>query len=119
MQVVWTLPFGFLVTMAVINCFDASLEEAARDMGHRHRGLAQAAGNGALPPRFGRRAGSFTRCYGRWMACQPVVLGPSDSQSHADWPEVSDSKVRSTSQRSSSSYSRTSSAVFVPVFTYV
>jgi putative spermidine/putrescine transport system permease protein len=32
-HVVWTLPFGFLVMMAVFNRFDASLEEAARDMG--------------------------------------------------------------------------------------
>jgi len=31
--VVWTLPFGFLVMMAVFNRFDESLEEAARDMG--------------------------------------------------------------------------------------
>ena len=30
-HVVWTLPFGFLVMMAVFNRFDASLEEAARD----------------------------------------------------------------------------------------
>ena len=30
---VWTLPFGFLVMMAVFNRFDARLEEAARDMG--------------------------------------------------------------------------------------
>ena len=29
----WTLPFGFLVMMAVFNRFDSSLEEAARDMG--------------------------------------------------------------------------------------
>ena len=32
-HVVWTLPFGFLVMIAVFNRFDASLEEAARDMG--------------------------------------------------------------------------------------
>ena len=32
-HVVWTLPFGFLVIMAVFNRFDARLEEAARDMG--------------------------------------------------------------------------------------
>lgn len=32
-HVVWTLPFGLLVMMAVFNRFDASLEEAARDMG--------------------------------------------------------------------------------------
>ena len=32
-HVVWTLPFGFLVMMAVFNRFDTSLEEAARDMG--------------------------------------------------------------------------------------
>ncbi len=32
-HVVWTLPFGFLVMMAVFNRFDARLEEAARDMG--------------------------------------------------------------------------------------
>lgn len=32
-HVVWTLPFGFLVMMAVFNRFDAGLEEAARDMG--------------------------------------------------------------------------------------
>ena len=32
-HVVWTLPFGFLVMMAVLNRFDARLEEAARDMG--------------------------------------------------------------------------------------
>ena len=32
-HVVWTLPFGFLVMMAVFNRFDATLEEAARDMG--------------------------------------------------------------------------------------
>ena len=32
-HVVWTLPFGFLVMMAVLNRFDSSLEEAARDMG--------------------------------------------------------------------------------------
>ena len=32
-QVVWTLPFGFLVMMAVFNRFDSTLEEAARDMG--------------------------------------------------------------------------------------
>ena len=32
-HVVWTLPFGFLVMMAVFNRFDSGLEEAARDMG--------------------------------------------------------------------------------------
>ena len=32
-HVVWTLPFGFLVMMAVFNRFDHSIEEAARDMG--------------------------------------------------------------------------------------
>lgn len=32
-HVVWTLPFGFLVMLAVFNRFDARLEEAARDMG--------------------------------------------------------------------------------------
>ena len=32
-HVVWTLPFGFLIMMAVFNRFDVSLEEAARDMG--------------------------------------------------------------------------------------
>ena len=32
-HVVWTLPFGFLVMMAVFNRFDGGLEEAARDMG--------------------------------------------------------------------------------------
>ena len=32
-HVVWTLPFGFLVMMAVFNRFDSLLEEAARDMG--------------------------------------------------------------------------------------
>ena len=32
-HVVWTLPFGFLVMMAVFNRFDVSREEAARDMG--------------------------------------------------------------------------------------
>ena len=32
-HVVWALPFGFLVMMAVFNRFDSSLEEAARDMG--------------------------------------------------------------------------------------
>jgi putative spermidine/putrescine transport system permease protein len=32
-HVVWTLPFGFLVMLAVFNRFDVSLEEAARDMG--------------------------------------------------------------------------------------
>lgn len=32
-HVVWTLPFGFLVMMAVFNRFDGALEEAARDMG--------------------------------------------------------------------------------------
>ena len=72
-----------------------------------------------INPGAGHRAGSFTRCYGRSMACQPVVLIPSDTQSHSDWPEVRDSKVMSISQRSLSSYSRTRSAVFAPVFTYV
>ncbi len=32
-HVVWTLPFGFLIMLAVFNRFDATLEEAARDMG--------------------------------------------------------------------------------------
>lgn len=32
-HVVWALPFGFLVMMAVFNRFDFRLEEAARDMG--------------------------------------------------------------------------------------
>lgn len=32
-HVIWTLPFGFLIMMAVFNRFDSSLEEAARDMG--------------------------------------------------------------------------------------
>ncbi len=32
-HVVWALPFGYLVMMAVFNRFDSSLEEAARDMG--------------------------------------------------------------------------------------
>ncbi len=32
-HVVWTLPFGFLIMLAVFNRFDESLEEAARDMG--------------------------------------------------------------------------------------
>ncbi len=32
-HVVWALPFGFLIMMAVFNRFDSSLEEAARDMG--------------------------------------------------------------------------------------
>jgi len=32
-HVVWTLPFGFLVMVAVFNRFDGRLEEAARDMG--------------------------------------------------------------------------------------
>jgi putative spermidine/putrescine transport system permease protein len=32
-HVVWTLPFGFLVMLAVFNRFDVRLEEAARDMG--------------------------------------------------------------------------------------
>ena len=32
-HVVWTLPFGFLIMMAVFNRFDNRLEEAARDMG--------------------------------------------------------------------------------------
>ncbi|MEE8434424.1 MAG: ABC transporter permease [bacterium] len=32
-HVIWTLPFGFLIMMAVFNRFDHSLEEAARDMG--------------------------------------------------------------------------------------
>jgi len=36
-HVVWTLPFGFLVMLAVFNRFDASLEEAARDMGADER----------------------------------------------------------------------------------
>lgn len=32
-HVIWTLPFGFLIMMAVFNRFDVRLEEAARDMG--------------------------------------------------------------------------------------
>jgi putative spermidine/putrescine transport system permease protein len=32
-HVIWALPFGYLVMMAVFNRFDARLEEAARDMG--------------------------------------------------------------------------------------
>ena len=36
-HVVWALPFGFLVMLAVFNRFDASLEEAARDMGADER----------------------------------------------------------------------------------
>ena len=32
-HVIWTLPFGFLIMMAVFNRFESSLEEAARDMG--------------------------------------------------------------------------------------
>ena len=32
-QVVWALPFGFLVMTAVFNRYDASAEEAARDLG--------------------------------------------------------------------------------------
>lgn len=32
-HVIWTLPFGFLIMMAVFNRFDVQLEEAARDMG--------------------------------------------------------------------------------------
>ena len=32
-HVIWTLPFGFLVMLAVFNRFDSGLEEAARDMG--------------------------------------------------------------------------------------
>ena len=32
-HVVWALPFGYLVMMAVFNRFDSGLEEAARDMG--------------------------------------------------------------------------------------
>ena len=32
-HVIWALPFGYLVMMAVFNRFDAGLEEAARDMG--------------------------------------------------------------------------------------
>ena len=35
-HVVWALPFGFLVMMAVFNRFDSRLEEAARDMAARH-----------------------------------------------------------------------------------
>ena len=66
-----------------------------------------------------RQATARTRCYGRSMACQPVVFIPAYMQSHSDWPEVGDSKVMSTSQRSPSSYSRTRSAVFAPVLTYV
>ena len=29
----WTLPFGFLIMIAVFNRFDKSYEEAARDLG--------------------------------------------------------------------------------------
>jgi putative spermidine/putrescine transport system permease protein len=32
-QVVWALPFGFLVMLAIFGRFDNSLEEAARDLG--------------------------------------------------------------------------------------
>ena len=32
-HVIWALPFGYLVMMAVFNRFDSRLEEAARDMG--------------------------------------------------------------------------------------
>ena len=32
-HVIWAIPFGYLVMMAVFNRFDARLEEAARDMG--------------------------------------------------------------------------------------
>ncbi|MDH4246886.1 MAG: ABC transporter permease [Deltaproteobacteria bacterium] len=32
-QLVWSLPFGFLIMLAVFNRFDSRLEEAARDMG--------------------------------------------------------------------------------------
>ncbi len=32
-HVMWALPFGFLVMLAVFNRFDASVEEAARDLG--------------------------------------------------------------------------------------
>ena len=32
-QVTWTLPFGFLIMIAVFNRFNRSLEEAARDLG--------------------------------------------------------------------------------------
>jgi putative spermidine/putrescine transport system permease protein len=32
-QFIWTVPFGFLVMIAVFNRFDRSLEEAARDLG--------------------------------------------------------------------------------------
>ena len=32
-QLIWTLPFAFLVMIAVFNRFDRSLEEAARDLG--------------------------------------------------------------------------------------
>jgi putative spermidine/putrescine transport system permease protein len=32
-QLIWTLPFGFLVMIAVFNRFDRSLEEAAVDLG--------------------------------------------------------------------------------------
>jgi putative spermidine/putrescine transport system permease protein len=32
-QVVWTLPFGFLLMLAVFNRFDKSIEEAASDLG--------------------------------------------------------------------------------------
>lgn len=38
-HVVWTLPFGFLVMMAVFNRFDSALEEAARDMGANERAV--------------------------------------------------------------------------------
>lgn len=38
-HVVWTLPFGFLVMMAVFNRFDSTLEEAARDMGADERAV--------------------------------------------------------------------------------
>ena len=33
MQVVWALPFGFLVMLTVFNRYDARAEEAARDLG--------------------------------------------------------------------------------------
>jgi putative spermidine/putrescine transport system permease protein len=32
-QLTWTLPFGLLITLAVLNRFDRSWEEAARDLG--------------------------------------------------------------------------------------
>ena len=32
-QLTWTLPFGLLITFAVLNRFDRSWEEAARDLG--------------------------------------------------------------------------------------